>query len=380
MNKKLVIAAGMVDSVHFAKWVSDVHTETGKLLILPTSPHRRVHPILREVMWKNDQVRLVFSSPALSIPIFFFDRMFLDILKATMIALLHKRLKPELIHAHQFQYSGYALGLSRYLFGLHGATLVICNWGSELSYFSEKWAHRFRLVMSLRQFDFFHAECQRDELLARGLGFKGHYLAVMPISGGFDRFSESDDDRDYIAVKGYLGRWGKSNKAVKLCSQAIRETGSDLTIIMFSSSFLAATLARKIARKHSTPIKIYRKGKLSTDEMLQLFQSSLAYVSVSSADGIGTTSIEAASQGAFPFQLSTSCLLEWIPLEDGFGAVCNSTTELKGQLVKLLRSRPAEVQRRRKALVSAAKSRLTKSALLERRRHEYRKLLERELN
>jgi glycosyltransferase involved in cell wall biosynthesis len=163
--------------------------------------------------------------------------------------------------------------------------------------------------------DVYSAECERDIVLARNLGFTGHAMPVIPNAGGF---SEADfeiprlapSERKTIALKGYHGWVGRA----KVSLEAVREMSEELRgykIIVYSANKSVLKLAKQISKQTDLEIKAFGKGAMSHKQVLEMFAESKIYVGLSESDGISTSMLEAMAMGAIPVQTSTACCDEW---------------------------------------------------------------------
>lgn len=364
----------MFDSVHFAKWVEATHSAV-RLVLLPASPHRSVHQNILRVAKENPNVILLIRSPLLSVPLFLIDKILVDRLKALVIAYYIRKYSPAITHAHQIQYAGYAASLAA-TFCDYKKPLIVCCWGSELTYYKTHLLHAKRIGRTLRAASHFQAECNRDNQLATQLGFSGDFLSTFPISGGFDDFGSPGATRNLVMVKGYQGKWGAGLVALVCAQRAVLETNQRVKIVVFSAPPVVRLLARLLALTSGVDIASFGKGKLSNQEMLALFKKSIAYLSVSRADGIGTTGIEALSQGAIPLQAPTSCLQEWIPEEIKkiqFESI--RSKEIVRALNSVLAMSEAELLEIRREAISFAKRYMDRSSISSARSLEYARIL-----
>jgi hypothetical protein len=193
--------------------------------------------------------------------------------------------------------------------------LLVTNWGSDIFWFQRFPKHKAKLQKLLQLADVYSAECERDVVLARNLGFTGQAMPVIPNAGGF---SEADfaiprlapSERKTIALKGYHGWVGRA----KVSLEAVKEMSEELRgykIIVYSANKSVLKLARQVAKKTGLEIKAFGKGAMSHKQVLEMFAKSKIYVGLSESDGISTSMLEAMAMGAIPVQTSTACCDEW---------------------------------------------------------------------
>ena len=132
----------------------------------------------------------------------------------------------------------------------------------------------------------------------------------MPVAGGLAKFSGLERVRNKISIKGYENHWGKAIAALEAVAGLGARLGN-LEIVLYSCNAPVLRAAKKLSKSTGMKITTYKKGALSHNQVMELFQSSLIYVGHSLSDGISTSMVEAMAMGAIPVQTSTSCCDEW---------------------------------------------------------------------
>lgn len=319
-SKKLrVLAIGMYDSPHFSRWLAQFADSDIDFLLLPSSPHRRIHHGLQTLLSNNTVATFRTIGPVwlMGLPTWAADRLFQNLIRALILKWCVSRNKPQIIHALEIQNAGYIL-LKFLKINKSAKTiprLYLTNYGSDIYWFSRSKAHRSKIQSLLASVDAYSCECERDLNLAKNLGYEGEVMPIVPNAGGL-----SDDEcvmeiedfnlRQSIAVKGYEGWAGQAVRAL----DAIEAMSSELRqfkIEVYSCNYKTIRKARSVRRKSGLEICCYRKGALSHSETLQLFRRSRIYLGVSRTDGISTSMLEAMASGAIPVQTATSCCEEW---------------------------------------------------------------------
>lgn len=315
MTKILVV--GMLDSVHLGRWLWQFHDQNLDFTLIPSSPHRRVHPLIKELSMQPSgaRYRLARFSRWLALPLWVADRLFDNRIRGAWVRKYLNLHEFDIVHALELQNAGYIL--LRALEGgkPKGLKVILTNYGSDIFWFQRFKTHRSKLKRLLALADSYGCECDRDVVLARGLGFEGEIHPVRPNAGGFSPesldFEKIDSQsRSIIAVKGYHGWAGRAHnviKALPLISNQI----AGLEVVVYSSNLTTRFLAAFVSLRTGLTIKTFGKGKLSHSEVLNLFSKSLIYVGVSRSDGISTSLLEAMAMGAIPAQSTTSCCREW---------------------------------------------------------------------
>ena len=323
-SKPKVLVVGMLDSIHLARWLSQLVVAEFEILVTGTSPYRKIRRELQELAERPDsniRIAEIFPRAKLAgLRIFpalawILDRLFQDRIRGYLLSRLIARSSPALIHVNELQVAGYPT--VRALNRLRDSTIPLwsTNYGSEIVWYSKFASHKNRLSALLQRSSFFSAECNRDSVLATQLGFRGIVFPTYPVSGGIEPLKSMtpSSHRTKIAVKGYDNKWGMGSEALRATWLAVEgQTEREIEIVAFSCNRPTLRQARALNGAGRTRIVTYPKGALSHTEMIALFSNSLAYVGASRSDGISTSVIEAMSAGAFPIQTDSSCSSEWL--------------------------------------------------------------------
>lgn len=348
-KKSRILLAAMPDSVHVARWLAANSENDLEVVLFATSPLRKMHPHLRALMknasFEGLSIKRNWVSFYGAIPLWILDRPYLfdGRIRGALLKIEIKRFKPQILHIMESQNGGY---LARWAIG--GAQnsrpkTLLTLFGSDLYWFSKFRRHESRLKALLRKVDFIQAECVRDFDLARGLGFRGIFLPVMPVSGGLSSKLFVDEDRlgalnerKTISIKGYAGTWGLAKEALK----AFRGMANQLAgfkIEIFSAGPAIDRFARSLFKNTGIEIVTFPKFSLSHAQMLDLFKRSLVYVGYSKSDGLPASMLEAMSQGAFPVQTNTACIEGWFrPGISGIAVSDVTSADMSSELAGLI--------------------------------------------
>ena len=316
MRSKVLIIC-MLDSVHTARWLTQFKDQERDFYIFPSSPHRAVHPDLKNLIANQSAASYQIWFPIWGVSIFLWmvDKVFRDRLRGFLVRRYINTLKPQVLHSLELQNAGYVAAAALRKGKPDFIRFLATNWGSDIFWFQQFKSHRGRIAEVLRLADAYSCECERDVTLARGLGFTGEVMPVIPNAGGVD-----DDllkarvppleDRKIIAVKGYHGWVGRA----KIGLDAIGEISKELIgyrVVVFSANLTTVRRARKLSRESNLEILVHKKGKLSHSEVLAIFAETKVYLGLSLSDGISTSLIESMAMGAIPVQTSSACCSEW---------------------------------------------------------------------
>lgn len=306
---------GMADSVHLGRWLRQFDEDDFQIRIVSSSPHRRIHPLIREKLGQQtlgNTVSMPLISRAFSLPMWVLDRLLGDLLRGLIIAFEIRRFKPSFIHVNELQNAGYATLRALKLLNFRNVPpLFTTNYGSELIWFSKFKSHKNKLIELLLASQAFSAECRRDYKLAKELGFTGIEMEQMPVAGGSRLSPLKIVRRKSIAIKGYHNKWGRALVVLSVMQKLERQL-SGFRLEIFSCNRVVLRKVKELKRSSSLDIIAHPKGALGHHQMMELFSRSLLYIGFSMSDGISTSMVESMSNGAIPIQTATSCADEWI--------------------------------------------------------------------
>ena len=310
MNEKnRVLAIGMVDSEHFARWLSGACGSGFAITIMPSGPNRRVHPVIRKLL--KDHPHIFDMSEALakwSMVIWIVDRIASERVRGHVIR-KHLEKPFDVIHFHEMQSGGYPL---RHVpNGQIGKRLVVYTpYGSDLFWFQKYPQHRRKISAILRLTDAIFPECERDLVIAKELGFRGKELNTLPASG-WRQIAENPNlpftQRNKVVIKAYGGKWGEIEKVISVLSQS-KSLLETYELHFVSTSIITAMRIRTQFRSSPLRLVIHRKYSLSFEDMLRLFSEAKYYIALSKSDGFPASLFEAVSNGAIPIQSNTACI------------------------------------------------------------------------
>ncbi len=329
---KLLIVA-FSDSIHTARWISQLDRSKFEIHLFPSVPFRQIHPFLENItIWQWQQQNdkqgrgLRFKNP--SIPFYVLEKLIgssyaqkiaIRFPKWQQISLLKtiRMLKPDIIHSMETQQAGYLLSKSRSLF--KNINWVHSTWGIDLHYFYTFPDHREKLVRLMSQIEILVAEGERDIEIARGLEFIGKSVVIPSVGGSFDfeLFDSLDSkltpsSRTKILLKGYEGEERLASYALKAL-RSIREQLLKYEVFIYSCSYKLMPLIGEIQRKKEFVLKII--PNLEYKQLLTITAQSRISITNNLSDGVPNTMLEAMALGAFPIQSNTAITEGWI--EDG---------------------------------------------------------------
>ena len=313
-----ILVVGMADSVHLARWLSQFVNQPIDVILFPSSPHRRIHPLLKGLMHSASNQMTVTLKPAamrwLALPFSLLDIPFRNALRSRLLRSLINQTSFDLIHVLEIQHAGYLLLGTKLTTTL--PKVFVTNWGSDIYWFEQFPEHKAKIIQLLQIASHYSAECQRDIEIVGRLGYTGATMPVIPNSGGINlqeipKHLPPPSQRKKIMIKGYTGFVGRALLSIKAC-ELVAEHLRDYEVVIYSASFKARIRALKLRHIHKVQVTIVIK-RTPHHRMIQLFSEARIYIGISLSDGISTSLLEAMAVGCYPIQTDTSCASEWLP-------------------------------------------------------------------
>jgi hypothetical protein len=320
-----VLVVGMLDSVHFARWLLQFKDEEIDFSIFAAKKYRNLSPLLVSLLNSNERASFNLVSNR------HYERLsgYLDYFKYEVfvrfgassarkksLSRIVSQNTFDYIHALEIQGAGYLLTqFSKSQLGR--SKVILTNWGSDIYYFKELPEHLELIKKSLAIADFYSAECLRDYMLARELGFRGRELPCIPNAGGFNLNQLSTplskaSTRSQIMIKGYGGRFGRAEIPISLIPK-IDEQFPEFTYLIYSATEDIVSMVESLPPTIQKKIRLSSvRERISREEFLKEFAKSRIYIGCSNSDGISTSFLEALVHGAYPIQTNTSCADEWV--------------------------------------------------------------------
>ena len=331
MSRPRILFVARPYSVHTARWINQIADLGWDLHLFPGSetplhpdyqnvtaysferdPRARPHETVRtRVLWP-----LPFAGSRVKLLANRLRPTWLD--RAQWLARIIRRVKPDLIHALEFQEAGYLIARTKAMFSPgEFPTLMVSNWGSDIQLYGPLPEHTEKVKAVLAAADYYSSECERDVVLAREYGFTGHAFPAVPAAGGFDlenmrqyRQPGPTSARRVVALKGYqhwAGRALAGLRALELCADGLKARG--MTVALHSVYNADVRLAAEAAA-HRSGLPIELDKSESREDVLRTLGRARVSIGLSISDGLSTSALEGLIMGAFLVQSNTSCLME----------------------------------------------------------------------
>jgi hypothetical protein len=324
-----ILFVAMADSVHTARWISQIDDQGWDIHLFPSIDRGVTHPDLKNItvhhsfygrQQNRDRTVKLRGLPVISEDIAFIGRggfkRILPNYRVLQLKKLIKSLRPDIIHSIEIQAAGYLTLEVRKQYVGPFPPWIVTNWGSDIYLFGRLAEHVDKIKAVLAACDYYSCECQRDVHLAKQMELKGDVLPVLPNAGGFDltrvaQFKQPGptSTRRLVILKGYQGLFGRALvglRAIALCANELQ----DYRIVIYLASPEVKIAAELVSQSTSIPIDLI--SFCSHEDMLRLFGRARVYVGVSISDATSTSLLEAIVMGAFPIQSCTACADEWI--------------------------------------------------------------------
>ncbi len=341
MKKVLLVA--MVDSVHTGRWISQFDGEAIDFMLFPSTPHRRVHSLIKQrlILKVETKVRISQWMNWAALPLGIADLVFANFFRAKLLAREINKFKPDIIHIMETQHAGYLTDQALKTVKSE-PKIILSIWGSDLFWFQRFPKHRQKISLLFPRVNILITECERDEALATKLGFVGECVYGIPASGGVDWRLLNDSHRQVlpskrkiVAIKGYSGFVGLGPLAIRSLVSLVNQLRS-YEIVIYSCSYRTAQMAKRLRKRSGLNIQVKLKHSMTTKQMEDLFLSARVVVGVSLSDGLPATVKEAVCTGAFPVQTDTSCAGEW--LKDGVSVLLVPPNDIGALSAAILRA------------------------------------------
>lgn len=329
-----ILLIAMSDSIHTARWVSQIAGQGWDIHLYPSVDVGLVHPEMNNLTAyvplygtrkcpgsvKIKGLPLLSDFFAMGVTSALTNAGFYKDYQVNRLVKIIRYVKPDIIHSLEIQQAGYLALEARKRMPGGFPPWIVTNWGSDIYLYGRLPDHEPKIREVLAACDYYSCECKRDVCLAKAYGFEGTVLPVFPNTGGFDltaverlRQPGPVSARRLIMLKGYqhwAGRALVGLRALERCADLLR--GYEVAIYCTSPDvMLAAGLFSQSTGVRTTIVPKDTPHR----EILRLHGRARISIGLSISDAISTSFLEALVMGSFPVQSWTACADEWI--EDG---------------------------------------------------------------
>ena len=210
-------------------------------------------------------------------------------------------IQPDIVHCFEMKLTGLPI-LST--MQQNKIPFVYSSWGSDMFVYQNLGLTTDEVKIFLDRVGYLVTDCKRDFQIAKGLGFKNHFLGVYPGNGGIEienPYIQAISNRTTISVKGYDDGVGKALVFLKAIETLPFDESVDFLI--FSADEIVANYVKNSDYFKQRKVEIiYRKSFLENKLLLRKLGSCLLYIGNSISDGMPNSLLEAMGMGAFPIQ------------------------------------------------------------------------------
>ena len=320
MRTRKILLVGELNSTHFQKWVEALHKIElfNEIFILDVS-RKPLHRIA--INFVNQHKR---NTTFLILPNFSkFNGKYIYLMlnfKSKFAALNNSFL--DVIHIFNIQDNGYKFlhskALNQFLESSknNGSKIFLSSYGSDLTFFSNNPTHRTKILALLGFVDLVVIEGARElEILQDKFNYTKLIFSVPSNSVGIRNILTqkefSVNSRNLILIKGNFGFVGRPFSAIDLVVKTLTQVKSKkFKVILFSVPREIEDSINVIFTNYGIDYEIFSPFSFSNEEMLILYKNARLYVGCSLTEGLSTSAIEAASQGAIFFQTDSSSIGE----------------------------------------------------------------------
>jgi len=296
-----------VFSNHFFNWVLQLKDSGHEVFWLDAHDAntyvRKIDFVHQTVKWKNKfefpgRQRIKKNLPSLDAFIKKINqRKFIDVFLQK-----YHEIQPDVIHS--FEMNSACVPILEIMKNHPETKWIYTAWGTDLFYYANEPEKLENTKAVFNRLDYMFADCIRDSLIAKNLGFKGDYLGTFPGGGGFELHTTNAmvyefQKRKTILIKGYQNKFGRCNNVLEALLQ-IEEEIRDFTIIVFGASEDVRDFVN--LPRFNTMKNIRVIGLIGRNEVLELMGQSFIYIGNSISDGMPNTLLEAIIMESFPIQ------------------------------------------------------------------------------
>jgi glycosyltransferase involved in cell wall biosynthesis len=235
---------------------------------------------------------------------------FLEITANETLEKIIREIQPDIIHSFEMQGCSYPILTTMMKYPT--IKWIYSCWGNDLYYYKQFLTHLKKIKCVLKRIDFLHTDCQRDNVLAKELGFFGKHVGVIPGGTGYkldelQSYKLPFAERKIILVKGYQHLFGRGLNSIKALEKLQNET-KNFSIVIFG----AHKEIIEYVEKNQLPYLIFHRHELTQDQLMEVMGKALVFIGNSISDGMPNTLLEAIVMGAFPIQSNPGGVTEEI--------------------------------------------------------------------
>jgi len=343
-RKKIkILIVAFSDSIHTARWISQLDQSKYDVHLFPSVPFKNIHPLLKDItVWQlplnkeNNHQGLNYKNPSVvytSLEKFTgsaLAKKFAGKIKSWLRSSLNRTielLRPEIIHSMETQNAGYLVNSLR--LQKNNPFWIHSTWGIDLQYFGAFPNHQAQLKKLMSGIGALIVEGDRDLKIAREFGFSKEAVIIPSVGGSpdfplFDKLESGiqSSARRKIILKGYEGQERLASVALKAL-RIIKPLLRGYEVIIYSCNPQLLPVIREIQNGNEFSLSV--SDELKYQDILVITGQSRISITNNLSDGVPNTMLEAMAFGAFPIQSNTAITEDWI--EDGVNGLLTVPTD-----------------------------------------------------
>lgn len=303
-------------SIHTIRWIENLKDTDNKLYwfdVLGKGKLETIDNVIQFTDWKERKIRYIKGEYFISKKMPFLYNIlgpYLEVTANEKLEQIIKEIQPDVIHSFEMQSCSYPI--LKTINKFPKLKWIYSCWGNDLYYYQQYSSHFKKIKKVLFRVNFLHTDCERDYKLAKGLGFNGKYLGVIPGGTGYKtndlrRYKRPIKDRKIILIKGYQNLFGRGLNVIKAIEKLQIET-KNFSIVIFG----AHKDVIQYVEKNQLPFQVYHRHELAQAQLMELMGKALIYIGNNISDGMPNTLLEAIVMGAFPIQSNPGGVTEEI--------------------------------------------------------------------
>lgn len=322
INKKKIVFIAFGNSIHSSKWISAIDRAKFDVYLISTSikTHKKLYPyttifttqdIIKHLGF-NKFLTYFFKLSSIKNIILNVIFNFKPIIKnffihSQVLSELLLKLKPDIVHALEFQHNGYRLNNFKKN-NFPNTKFIISNWGSDIFFFKNFLFHKNEIQKCINFYDYYICETKRDLKYYELFNGKGVAQLIPGSLGIYESLlnKRNNNKEKIIIIKGYNDKFGKSLFILRRLIKLKEILDNHQIYILLSNN--KVKLFSKFFLKN---FKIIHYDKLDYSSTLDLLSRCEIYIGASKSDGLSTMALEALSFGAKVIQGENSCLNEF---------------------------------------------------------------------
>ena len=228
---------------------------------------------------------------------------------------------------------------------------IYSAWGNDLYFYQNNSEYRRDMMKVFPHLHYMFADCTRDYLIAKSLGYSSKYLGTYPTGGGYildayQPYIKHKEDRNIILIKGYQHKFGRCNRVLEAL-RIIHKKLDHYKVVVFAANAEVIQFAKKTGLQNLVDLEV--KERIGQNEVLKLMGASSIYIGNSISDGMPNTLLEAVIMEVFPIQSNPGGATAEI-IEDGKNGFLIQDPEDSNEIAEVLTKAIENYSLRRSAI------------------------------